>query len=338
MSKKHITVPVFIPHTGCPHTCAFCNQWQTSNAGKIPNENDILETVDIYLANADDNIYRELAFFGGSFTGIPVNEQIRYLSTAMELSKQGKIQGIRLSTRPDYIDNEILDRLESFGVTTIELGAQSFDEDVLKLSKRGHSIDDIIESAHLIKSRGFQLGIQLMPGLPGDSFKKSVNSANMAADLKPSCARIYPTVVLENTELEVMYSNGVFTPLTLDEAVAISAEIYRILTSHDIDIIRMGLHPFAPEQENKIISGPYHTAFGFLVKSYIKKNILETTLRNLLITNKTQPNEIHIILPEKEKEEYIGMKKQNIEYLKTEFNLKKITISFACLSLPLISF
>ncbi len=338
MSKKHITVPVFIPHTGCPHTCAFCNQWQTSNAGKIPNENDILETVDIYLANADDNIYRELAFFGGSFTGIPVNEQIRYLSTAMELSKQGKIQGIRLSTRPDYIDNEILDRLESFGVTTIELGAQSFDEDVLKLSKRGHSIDDIIESAHLIKSRGFQLGIQLMPGLPGDSFKKSVNSANMAADLKPSCARIYPTVVLENTELEVMYSNGVFTPLTLDEAVAISAEIYRILTSHDIDIIRMGLHPFAPEQENKIISGPYHTAFGFLVKSYIKKNILETTLRNLLITNKTLPNEIHIILPEKEKEEYIGMKKQNIEYLKTEFNLKKITISFACLSLPLISF
>ena len=324
MRNKQITVPLFIPHRGCPHHCIFCNQWTVSNTGTIPDKETVTGTIERYLSTGSGASRIEVAFFGGTFTGLPLEEQEQFLSWIRPYREQGAIQGIRLSTRPDYISHEILDLLERYLVDTIELGVQSFHDHILQKSRRGHSVNDVYTAVDLIKSRSCNFVIQLMPGLPGDTAETSLSSARMAAELAPSGVRLYPAVVLKKTAMERLYRSGAYRPLTLEQAVDLCKDLYAIFHDHAIPVIRTGLHPFDAEQRSMILAGPYHPSFGFLVKSRVKRALLEKDVARFIDSLRPGKSRLLIRLPFHEKEEYIGMKKENILYLRDRFKLEEI--------------
>ncbi len=287
--KKHAIIPVFIPHRGCPNDCVFCNQKAITARGSDVTPEDVRNTIEQYLPTLTGRGLEtiELAFFGGSFTGIPIHEQSAFLEVAREYKSRGLIHKIHMSTRPDYITPEILDNLKKYDADTIELGVQSFDDEVLAASGRGHTAEDVYRACRLIKSRGFELGIQLMIGLPADTPEKCIYSARETVRIGPSIARLYPTIVLENTALYEMHKAGTYHPLTTDEAVAITKEMYRILDEAGINIIRVGL------KATDLISGSgrgndhtaghtYHPAFRQLVEGELAKEALELQLEKLL--------------------------------------------------------
>lgn len=262
--------------------CVFCNQREiTARTGNM-SHNQVRETIEKWLSTIEKNKNiktTEISFYGGSFTGLPLDEQNGFLKIASEYKKSGRIDKIHMSTRPDYIDERILDNLKNFDADTIELGVQSFDSTVLKKSNRGHSPDIVYRSAELIRSYGFELGIQLMPGLPGDTFEKSVFSAKETVKLKPSLARIYPTIVLDNTELYNMYKRGEYEPLTRDEAIRRSKAMYEILHNAGIKIMRVGLKSTDLIKEGgKINAHTYHPAFRQLVEGAIARDRVEPEL------------------------------------------------------------
>ncbi|MCR5035274.1 MAG: radical SAM protein, partial [Clostridia bacterium] len=225
--KKHAIIPVFIPHRGCPNDCVFCNQKAITARQPDVSPQDVRDIIETYLPTLTGRGLEtiEVAFFGGSFTGLPLEEQSAFLSVASEYKRRGLIDKIHMSTRPDYIDPAILDNLRSYGADTIELGVQSFDDDVLVAAGRGHTADDVYAACSLIHEYGFELGIQLMIGLPGDSLEKCLYSARETVRMKPSIARLYPTVVLQDTALFDMARAGLYHPLTTEEAVAITKEM-----------------------------------------------------------------------------------------------------------------
>lgn len=279
--KKNAIIPIFIPHMGCPFDCIFCNQGQITARGKPASRESIIATIDTHLSTIEiaglENI--EIAFYGGSFTGLSIPLQQEYLSIAKSYKDKGRINGIRLSTRPDYIDDEILTNLKAYGVDLIELGVQSFDDAVLVASQRGHSKEVVYESSALIKSYGFKLGIQLMIGLPADSHEKSVNSAIETARIKPDVARIYPTIVIKGTGLETLLSEGKYAPLPLDEAVRTAKDMYLILQAAGVSVIRMGLKSSDNIADGKSILGStFHPAFRQLVESLVAREDLERQL------------------------------------------------------------
>ena len=283
--KKHAIIPVFIPHLGCPNDCVFCNQKIITARQQQVSEEDVRKTISQYLSTLQENRPEtlELAFFGGSFTGLPMEEQNRYLDIALEYKAAGIIDKIHMSTRPDYIDEAILDNLAAHEVDVIELGVQSFDPAVLEASNRGHSAEDIYKACRLIKDRGFTLGIQLMIGLPKDSRESCIFSAKEAVRIGPSIARLYPTVVINDTELENMMHRGEYRPLAQEEAVSITKDMYRILDRAGINIIRVGLKSTDLVSENGLIEGrTYHPAFRQLVEGEIAREDLQTQLEVLL--------------------------------------------------------
>ena len=274
--KKHAIIPVFISHRGCPNDCVFCNQKRiTARSGDVTAA-DARRTIEEHLSTLEKmNLETvELAFFGGSFTGIPLEEQCAFLSLAKEYKDAGRIDKIHLSTRPDYINREILDNLKAYGVDVIELGVQSFDEEVLALSGRGHNARVVYESSALIKDYGFTLGIQLMVGLPGDTLEKCIFSARQTVRIAPAIARIYPTVVLRDTALHDRMLAGLYTPLSEEEAVLRSKAMYEILDDAGINIIRVGL------KSSDIMASEtaFHPAFRQLVEGRIARERLEAGL------------------------------------------------------------
>lgn len=283
--KKHAIIPVFIPHEGCPNDCVFCNQKKITARQEPVHAEDVRNIIENYLPTLSGRGLEmiEVAFFGGSFTGILMEKQSEYLSVAKEYKDKGLIQKIHLSTRPDYINTEILDNLKFYGVDTIELGVQSFDDDVLKASNRGHSSSAVYKSCDLIKAYGFELGIQLMIGLPGDTMEKSLYSASETVKIKPSIARLYPTVIIDDTELLNMYLRGEYKALSQEEALETTKEMYKILTAAGINIIRVGLKSTDIINENGAVTGgTYHPAFRQLVEGRIAREILEEKLNQLL--------------------------------------------------------
>ncbi len=283
--KTHAIIPVFIPHKGCPNDCVFCNQKAITARTADVSPEDVKNLIERYLPTLENRGLEtiEVAFFGGSFTGIPLEEQSAFLAVAKEYKDAGKIHKIHMSTRPDYIDEEILDNLKKYDADIIELGVQSFDPEVLATSNRGHKVDDVYKACELIKSYGFELGIQLMIGLPEDSLEKCLYSANETVKIGPSIARLYPTIVLNDTELLEMYRRGEYKPMTTDEAVAITKEMYKILDEAGINIIRVGLKSTDLITEGGEIQGhTYHPAFRQLVEGEIAKEQLEVQLRALL--------------------------------------------------------
>ena len=225
------------------------------------------EIIKMYLTTIDSEKNRvEIAFFGGSFTAIDMQSQNELLNVALEYKNTGRVHGIRLSTRPDYITDEILQNLKNKGVTEIELGVQSMCEGVLKSNNRGHSPQDVIDSSKLVKNYGFTLGLQMMVGLIGDTMETSIYTAGEIAKLKPDFVRIYPTLVFKKTDLYDEYKKGTFAPLTLNEAINICAEAVKIFNKENIKVIRLGLLMSDEEAKNNFVAGPHHPRFRELVE------------------------------------------------------------------------
>lgn len=322
--KKHAIIPIFIPHHGCPNDCVFCNQKIITARSKPVSAYDVRNIIETYLSTLLDRGLDEIevAFFGGSFTGIPIDQQTEYLKIADEYKQKGLIDKIHLSTRPDYIDDEILANLKKHHVDVIELGVQSFDEEVLLLSKRGHTIDDVYKACKLIKDEGFTLGIQLMIGLPGDTKEKSVISAQKAADLSPYLARLYPTVILEDTQLAEMYRNGTYNGITEDEAVDTCKDMYRILTYAGIKVMRVGLKSTDLVTNSSDLGGNYHPAFRQLVEGQIAKEDMLKEIEKL----PENTNSITFSASPKSFSNMIGHKGINKKYFEKKF--PNINISY----------
>lgn len=280
--KKHAIIPVFIPHRGCPNDCIFCNQKIITARTADITPADVRDLIERYLPTLSDRGLEEIevAFFGGSFTGIPLEDQSAFLEVAFEYKKAGLIDKIHLSTRPDYIDERILDNLQKYAADVIELGVQSFSPEVLEICRRGHTADDVYRACSLIREYGFTLGIQLMTGLPGDTRERAIASAEAAVSLHPELARLYPTVVLPDTELAEMCRKKKFIPLTEAESVEITSEMYKILDAAGIKILRVGLKSTDLVTPDTDMGGSYHPAYRQLVEGLIALQQMEKLLQN----------------------------------------------------------
>ena len=271
--KKEYIIPIFVPHLGCPHQCTFCNQKEISGQTKQVTANDVKETIEYYLKNfKDDSKYVEVAFYGGSFTAIDERKQNELLEAANEFIKQGRVNSIRLSTRPDYIDKSILKRLKKYNVKTIELGVQSANDYILAKCQRGHTFEDVKKASKLIRLYGFTLGHQMMIGLPESTKLDEINTAKALIKLKPKIVRIYPVLVIKNTPLAKEYEQGEYIPLTVEQAVDRAKDIMQLFNNAKIEVIRIGLQNTEEitdpsEESSQVIAGPYHPAFRQLVES-----------------------------------------------------------------------
>ncbi len=288
MRSRHNTIPVFIPEEACPNQCVFCNQHRIAGAECAPSVEEVIRKVDAHLLTIVAGGEVEIGFFGGNFTGIPEKEQQAYLESVQPYLQSGRVQGIRLSTRPDYINQDILNFLKHYHVTSIELGAQSLDEDVLKLAGRGHTAGQVHEASLMIRENGFKLGLQMMIGLPGDTVEKSIFTAKEIIRLGADCTRIYPTLVIKNTALEQLFLEGKYQPLSMEDALGRVADIVPLFTRAGVKILRIGLHPSEGLLDNtSLVAGPFHVAFGEMAFSEIWHRILsamdfENGKRNIL--------------------------------------------------------
>ena len=277
---RHYHIPIFIPDYGCPFRCIFCNQKTITSAVSIPTISEVQIHIDTWLKTIPaSNSQVEIAFFGGNFTGIPEVAQQAYLEAAFPYIQQGKVRSIRLSTRPDAISEGTLLRLKQFGVQTIELGAQSMNNKVLLAVGRGHTAEDTICASALILKHGFTLGLQMMVGLPGDDAETALKTARQIIDLGAHETRIYPLLVIKKTELENQYRQGLYTPLTLEEAVNQTSRSDELFEKNEVTIVKVGLHPSEGfNSGDELVAGPYHPNFRELVKSKIWSNRLEKEL------------------------------------------------------------
>ncbi len=313
---KHANISIFVPHLGCPNDCSFCNQRHITGTCHEPDAADIEKAVSIAASSKNFSPEKtEIAFFGGSFTAISRDYMLMLLKTADKEVKTYGLKGIRISTRPDCISDEILNILKNHSVTAIELGAQSLDDTVLLKNERGHTAEDVITASKLIKNHGFELGLQMMTGLYGDSDEKAVKTAEMIVSLSPDTVRIYPTIVLKNTRLHKFYSSGEYTPQTIAEAVALCVKLQDVFRNASIKIIRTGLHSI---DESAFVAGPWHPAFSEICDSarfleQIKKECDEGHSYEIFVN----PSDIS---------KAVGQKRQNVlELLNIGINVKFIT-------------
>ncbi len=277
--KRDLIVPVFIPFSGCPHKCIFCRQDRitgaTNNHIRAKGVKELIEQA-IRSPKHKTAASREVAFYGGTFTSLGTEYMSELLGAVEQYIKDNMIDSIRISTRPDEIDDRRLELLRSYGVTTVELGVQSMDDVVLRRSGRGHKSEDTVHAMSLLKRYGFKTGVQLMPGLPGDSYDIFQKTVDSVIELAPDMARIYPAIVIKGTPLAELYRRGRYSPLSIDEAVNICSVSCMRLEENGINVIRMGLMS-TPSllAEGEILAGPWHDAFGFLVRAdiYLKKVI-----------------------------------------------------------------
>ena len=278
MSARESIIPVFVPHLGCPNDCVFCNQRRISGSVAPATAEDVVSAIENALRLTPPGTRRQLAFYGGSFTAIPVAEQESLLGAAVPYLERGDIASLRLSTRPDAIDGAVLRRLRSYGVETIELGAQSMSERVLALSGRGHTAADVEDAARAVKGAGFRLILQMMTGLPGADDESDVESARRIAALGPDGVRIYPTVIVRDTALCDLWRAGRYKEHTVEDAVRVCARILPVFEQAGIPVIRLGLNPTEDLSGGDAVGGAYHPALGELVKSRIMRDRAEKIL------------------------------------------------------------
>ncbi len=323
MSKQYI-IPIFVPHLGCPNDCIFCNQKSISGQMKQVTEEEVEKTIQEFLNSfKDENLYTEIAFFGGSFTGTDIELQEKLLKIAYKYVKEKKVDGIRVSTRPDYIDKNELKLLKKYGVKTIELGVQSANDYILKKAKRGHTFEDVKKASKLIRGYGFTLGHQMMVGLPDSTWIDEMNTAKELAKLKPKIIRIYPVLVIKRTELETEFAKGEYHPITLEQAVERCKELYYFFDKKKITVIRMGLQntDIISNPENvssEVVAGPYHEAFGQLVEDSIWYDKILNAIKKV----NTKVAEIEIEVNPENINNVIGHKKENIQKLKELYEVE----------------
>ena len=325
MSVGHSNISIFVPHLGCPNMCSFCNQHHIARTSEIPLKDDINNAVTVAASSKKyccENT--EIAFFGGSFTAIDREYMISLLDAAKVYVENKTVSGIRISTRPDAINPEILSLLKEYRVTTIELGAQSMDDTVLNLNKRGHSVKDVENASKLIKSFGFSLGLQMMTGLYGSDREKDIQTAKSIIALKPDCVRIYPTITLKDTHLEKLFLDGKYNPPTLDESVELCSYINALFLEAGISVIRLGLHTI---DETAYVAGPWHPAFKELCDSRVYRKNIADRLQNKGVYN--------VFVNSMELSKAIGQKRENILffekqgytiYVKSDDSLKKYDV------------
>ena len=266
MSPAYRVIPVFLPMLACPHRCVYCNQYVISGQQKLPSLEQVTALIDRNLQTIPHDCHKRVAFFGGSFTCLPEPIQNRYLDAVQPYLQEGRIEGIQLSTRPDYIDDYILQNLENKGVTLIELGAQSLDDQILARCGRGHTVADVENASRLIRQHGINLGLQMMIGLPGDTKKTALRTAERIVSFGATCTRIYPTLVVDGTALADDYRDGKYAPLSLEEAVDWCKELYRYFKTVGVTVLRMGLHPTQDLRAgDHLLAGPFHVSFKELV-------------------------------------------------------------------------
>lgn len=315
IKKRKCNIPVFIPHRGCPNSCAFCNQKKITGIETEVTPNAAREIIKNSLETMGGACEAEVAFFGGSFTGLDAELQKSFLAVAAEFFPQ--ISGIRLSTRADYIDEKIVDMLSHFGVTAVELGVQSTDEGVLLKNLRGHGFEYVKKAAELIKNKNMELGLQMMVGMYGSSPEKDIKTAEDIIALNPQTTRIYPTLILKDTKLEELYLNGIYMPYSLERAVEVSKEVYKRFEKAGVKVLRMGLHSSQDLNEGAAVAGPYHPAFGELVfsrlvRDEIEEEIVKKGIKNTEYTVFAKPSEVSKI---------IGQKRCNLSYFKEKYNV-----------------
>ncbi|WP_148556297.1 radical SAM protein [Terrisporobacter glycolicus] len=314
--KKRI-IPIFVPHRGCPHDCIFCNQKKITGVSTEVTSEEARNIIEEYLPTIAKDASVEIAFFGGSFTAIDEKTQNELLSVAKEYVDKGLVSDIRMSTRPDCISVDILNRLKEYKTTIIELGVQSMDAKVLHDSARGHDIESVIKSSNLIKESGINLGLQMMVGLPSDTEEKCIETAKKFIELNPFCVRIYPTLVVKDTGLETLLNKGEYKPFTLEECISIVKKLLVLFYVNNINVIRVGLQATEDIQLGKgIVDGPYHPAFRELVEGEMIKDYLHY----LVIQNKTVSN-LEIKTNNKNISKVVGNKKINKLFFKNELNI-----------------
>lgn len=299
-------VSIFVPHIGCPHMCSFCDQRTISGAKTAPTA----EYTEKVCAEASENFKRrsmtgEIAFFGGSFTAIPREYMLSLLKAAEKYVDGEYITGIRLSTRPDAIDREILDILSENRVTAIELGVQSMDERVLMLNRRGHTAEDVVKATKLIREYPFELGHQVMPGLYGDTPEGALKTAKKIVELAPDTSRIYPTLVIEGTRLAELYHEGLYEPMSVETAVEVCSEILELFTENNINVIRVGLHD-SEELKGKLAAGPYHPAMREKCESLIMYKNISKAIQG------REKGIINIAISLRDRSRFVGQKRENL--------------------------
>jgi len=318
MIPRNRIIPVFVSHLGCPHQCVFCNQVRIAGKAVNISADEVSSIISRSLSFSGSGA--EVAFYGGSFTALPVQAMTELLSAVKPFLDHGSVSSIRVSTRPDCLDEEVLSLLSSFGVSTVELGCQSTDDSVLRAAGRGHSSDDIRHAVQLLRRNDFHYVLQMMTGLPGSSIESELQSVRDLISLQPDAVRIYPTIVVKDSPLFLLWKAGSYTPQTLENAVALCAEAGRMFSEAGIPVLRYGLQPTEELSSGGAVAGPYHPAFGELVKSRMVRNALERQLRFIA------DNIIDIAVPERLVSIVVGQNKCNLLWLRTQFPSHSICI------------
>jgi histone acetyltransferase (RNA polymerase elongator complex component) len=323
--NRPFIIPIFLPHVGCPHRCTFCNQ--TSITGvkhAIFTPEKLRFHINEFLKFKNRQRQSvQVAFYGGNFLGLNKDYIKLLLDESTKFVKNGSIDSIRFSTRPDTIDHERLDILENYPVSTVEIGVQSMDDQVLLMAKRGHTALDTENAVAQLKERNYKIGLQMMVGLPGDDEIKSLTTAHRIADLSPDFVRVYPTVVLANSRLALWYQKGKYTPWSLERCVIFVTKLYLFFRNKKIPVIRMGLQ--ASENFEKgaaIVAGPYHPAFGHMVYSEIFLDMATAIMETEKVSHKTITIKVHPRSISKMR----GLKNKNVETLKRKFHIKSLEI------------
>lgn len=320
---KRFIIPIFIPNAGCPHLCVFCDQNEITGvrSNKV-NAKTIYDKVNSYLDTRPDwEKEVELAYFGGSFTSLPMKRQKELLQAGADLIDKGLIDSLRISTRPDSISEKIIENLISYGVKTVELGVQSMTDEILDRSNRGHTAEDTVKAVEIIKQYRLFWIAQIMPGLPGDTTETIFSTAKRVTELKPQGVRIYPALVIKGTELERLYNEGSYLPLTLDETISILKGIVHLFDESEIPIIRIGLKP-SDELERSVVSGPYHPSIGSMVMESIMYDRIFTEIDRLSFV----PNTLTVKVNPSRISSAVGSNKINVINLKRAYNLKGLKI------------
>ena len=312
----HSNISIFVPHVGCPHKCAFCDQNAITGKEKLPHKEDVEKVCLQALDRVDDITDTEIAFFGGSFTAIPRGYMLELLTAAHKYVGEGRFKGIRISTRPDCIDEEILDILKEYGVTSIELGAQSMSDEVLTANERGHSAEDVRQASRLIREYGFELGLQMMIGLYKSGHQQEDETFDEIMRIHPDTVRIYPVVILKNTRLAELLAGGEYKPMSFDEVLMLSARALGAFTEAGIRVIKCGLHA-SEVVEQDMVGGFYHPAFRELCEGLLYRQRMETELDKAEKDGRLSENKELVFAVKKGcMSKAVGQKKANIEYFK----------------------
>ena len=315
---KHYNIPIFLPELACPYRCVYCNQFSITGNDDIVKPEDVKNIIDSHLDSfEEENRFVEVAFFGGNFTGLPVKMQNDYLEVVQPYLDKNLVHGIRCSTRPDYISLQRVKEIKHLGMRNIELGAQSTNDEVLKHCKRGHTYNDIVEASQIILSEGITLGLQMMIGLPYDSEEKDFQTAKDIVNLGAKETRIYPCIVVKDTELEALYRNGDYKALSINEAVSRSSKLYSYFIENQVKVLRIGLHQSDELDKEGYVAGPYHKNFAEMVFSHIWKEKFE----NLKISeSENLKKDIIINVPASQINHAIGWNGENKRMLLDRFD------------------